>query len=70
MLCGVPEMMIKLIERDFSRRKQACKYKLSRLTFKSIIYRHDGLDGPEIGRATLSREGIKQLRAEGRQALL
>ena len=29
--------MINLIERDFSRRKQACKYELSRLTLKSII---------------------------------
>ena len=29
--------MSNLIERDFSRRKQACKYELTRLALKSII---------------------------------
>ena len=31
------EIMVNLIERDLSRRKQACKYELSRLALKCII---------------------------------
>ena len=49
--------MINLIERDFSRRKQACKYELSRLTLKSII-ENQSIGEQERFRAVIKLSGL------------
>ncbi|RYX79704.1 30S ribosomal protein S14 [bacterium] len=49
--------MINLIERDLSRRKQACKYELSRLTLKSII-ENRSIGEQERFRAVIKLSGL------------
>ena len=49
--------MINLIERDLSRRKQACKYELYRLTLKSII-ENRSIGEQERFRAVIKLSGL------------
>lgn len=49
--------MINLIGRDLSRRKQTCKYELSRLTLKSII-ENRSLGEQERFRAAIKLSGL------------